>query len=209
MAQYAVLADDRQESTRREIRHIVVGIGQPLRASSGIPWTLEDEDERGNRFYSYYYLYDEFDEEWPKPPRPQFVMRVTSPTQKEWTWRFEPEGIVTTSAGGPKDLEKVFILFITRLYPANDLRELEVCLRTEFRRLGIINQKDPQRLLKHLREEWKRVGAMPHEPKYEFRNNAEGILDYKIIVIYTIDARRNQDGRFEASGNCSIPIIGS
>jgi hypothetical protein len=131
-------------------------------------------------------------------------MRVTAPSRKEWLWRFEPEGVVHVRAGGRKDAEKVFRVFITRLYPANDLRELEVCLRTEFRRLGIINQKDPQRLLKHLREEWKRVGAMPHEPKYEFRNNAEGILDYRVIVIYTVDTRRNEDGRFKASGNLIV-----
>nr|BAL53794.1 hypothetical protein HGMM_F08F10C13 [uncultured Planctomycetota bacterium] len=209
MAQFAVLADDRPDFRRRETRHIVVGIGQPIRASSGIPWTLEDEDKKGNRFYSYYYQYNEWDEEWPKPPRPQFVMRVTAPTQKEWTWRFEPEGIVTIRAGGPKNAEKVFGLFITRLYPANDLRELDLYLRAEFRRLGIINQKDPQRLLKRLREEWKRVGARPQEPRYEFRDHAQGILDYKIIVIYTINMTRNQDGRFRADGNLLVSWLDS
>jgi|GEM_PF-1684758 len=200
ISQFAVLIDDQPDPARRPIRHIVVGIGQPLRASSGIPWTLVDEDEEGIRSYEYDYVYDEFDDERPKPPRPEYIMRVTAPSKKEWVWRFEPEGRVHVRAAGRKDAEKVFLVFIVRLYPANNLRELELYLRAEFRRLGIINQKSPQRLLKHLREEWKTVGAQPQIPGYKFRCNAYAILDYKIAVNYTIDAIKNEDGQFRVDG---------
>jgi hypothetical protein len=102
ISQFAVSADDQPDPARRPIRHIVVGIGQPLRASSGIPWTLVDEDEEGIRLYEYDYVYDEFDDKLPKQPRPEYVMRVTAPSRKEWVWRFEPEGRVHVRAGGVK-----------------------------------------------------------------------------------------------------------
>jgi hypothetical protein len=209
ISQFAVSADDQPDPARRPIRHIVVGIGQPLRASSGIPWTLVDEDEEGIRLYEYDYVYDEFDDKLPKQPRPEYVMRVTAPSRKEWVWRFEPEGRVHVRAGGRKDAEKVFLVFITRLYPAKDLRELELYLRAEFRRLGIINQKSPQRLLKLLREEWKTVGAQPQIPGYEFRRGAYAILDYKLAVDYTIDATKDEDGQFRVAGILSLSWLDS
>jgi hypothetical protein len=109
---------------------VLVNLFELVAAFRGHLWM---RDEEGIRLYEYDYVYDEFDDKLPKQPRPEYVMRVTAPSRKEWVWRFEPEGRVLVRAGGRKDAEKVFLVFITRLYPAKDLRELELYLRAEFR----------------------------------------------------------------------------